>query len=335
MRFSTNKYKRLIIKHIQGETTPEEQQLAEAWIKKNPANQRLYETYKGLLVLTDSRKVDFDTDQAWNKLQSRIKSGKGRQAIPQKGLSRRLVPYYTAAGIAAMFLIAFGIFSTLQKSPVIQQFTTTTHISAPVSLPDGSSAVLNHNSVIKYPDHFTGSFREISIFGEAFFEVSPDREMPFLIHASGLDIKVVGTSFNVEARPGSDFVRVTVNTGIVLVYPSGTPAQEAEKTGTLLSAGEMATYSPESGRILRGVNDDLNVLSWKTGILTFRESRLADVLKALENKYQTRFVVDNPELLNQRLTARFETESLENVLETLSLIFNVSCENKGQQVILH
>jgi transmembrane sensor len=335
MQFSTNKYKRLIIKHIQGETTPEEQQLAEAWVNKNPANKRLYETYKGLLVLTEPGKVNIDTDAAWNKLQTRIKSGKHVAVKPQRSLSRRLVPYYAAAGIAAMLLIAFGLFSTLQQAPSLKQFSTTTHISSPVNLPDGSSVVLNRNSVIKFPDQFTGSFREISIFGEAFFEVSPDREMPFLIHASGLDIKVVGTSFNVEARPGSDFVRVTVNTGIVLVYPSGTSALDAEKAGTLLSAGEMATYSPESGRIIRGVIDDLNVLSWKTGILTFRESRLADVLKALENKYQTRFVVDNPELLNQRLTARFETESLEDVLETLSLIFNLSYENKGQQVILH
>ncbi len=334
MRISLNKYKRLIIKHIQGETTPEEQQLAEAWIKKNPANQRLYENYKGLLLLTESKNVTFNTDEAWNKLQFRINSGKGSQVKPEKHASKRLILYYVASGIAAMLLIAFGIFSILQKAPTIKQYITTTHISAPVSLPDGSSVVLNHNSVIKYPDHFTGNFREITIFGEAFFEVSPNREIPFLIHASGLDIKVVGTSFNVEARTESDFARVTVNTGIVLVYPTGTTSQEAEKAGVLLSAGEMATYSSESGKILRGVNDDLNVLSWKTGTLIFRESRLADVLKALENKYQTRFVVENQELLNQRLTARFETESLEDVLETLSLIFDLKFENKGQQVIL-
>ena len=334
MYFNTNKYKRLIIKHIQGETTPEEQKLSEAWIAKNPANRRLYETYKGLLLLTDKKKVGFDTDKAWNNLHARINSSQG--AKPVNDSKQRIVRlYYTAASVAAILLIAFGVFSSLQKEPVTRQFTSHNRISSTFELPDGSSVILNRNSSIKYPDHFSGNSREISIFGEAFFEVSPDREMPFLIHASGLDIKVIGTSFNIESRPGSDYVRVTVNTGKVMVYPTGTAEQLIESSGLILSAGEIATFSPESGKIQRSVNDNLNILSWKTGIVTFRESRLADVLKALENKYQTRFFVDNPEVLNQRLTARFENESLEDVLETLSLIFNVKIEKKGTWVFLH
>jgi len=334
MLYSTNKYKRLIIKHIQGETTPEEQLLAEAWIAKNPANRRLYETYKGLLLLTDKKKVGFNTDKAWSKLHDRIESG--QRLKPVKDAGRIFIPRYSIAiGIAALLLIAFGIFSILQKEPVLRQFTAVEKISSPFYLPDGSFVVLNKNSSVRYPDHFSGNSREISIFGEAFFEISPDREMPFLIHASGLDVRVVGTSFNVEAKKGSGFVRVTVNTGQVLVYPSGTSQQDIERSGLLLSAGEMATFSPESGRIVRGVNDDLNVLSWKTGILTFRESRLADVLKALEIKYQTRFIVDNREVLNQRLTARFEKESLDEVLETISLIFSIKAEKNGQLIILH
>ena len=74
--------------------------------------------------------------------------------------------------------------------------------------------------------------------------------------------------------------------------------------------------------------------SWKTGILTFREARLADVFKALESKYKTRFTAENQEVLNQRLTARFENETIEEVLETLSLIFNVKFEKKENEIIL-
>lgn len=335
MFLTTNKFKRLIIKHIQGETTSEEQKLAEAWIAKNPANRRLYETYQGLLLLTGKKKVNFNTDSAWENLQKRINSGQPGETASVKSKTIRFLPYYAAAGIAAMLILAVGLFSNLRHQPVLKQFSSVATASASFDLPDGTSVELNRNTTVKYPDHFAGNSREISIFGEAFFEVAPDREMPFIIHASGLDIKVVGTSFNVDARPGSDLIRVTVNTGKVLVYPSGTPELKVENAGLLLSAGEMATYSPETGHIQRSANDDLNVLSWKTGILTFRESRLADVLKALENKYETRFVVDKPEVLNQRLTARFENESLDNVLETLSLIFNVSVEKKDQSIVLH
>lgn len=336
MLVTKNKYKRLIIKLIQGETTAEEDRIAKAWISKSPENKRLYETYKGLLILTDKKEVHFDTDKAWEKFSHRIHSDQHHTSKQISIQPRRKILTYTAvAGIAAMMLIAVGLFSIFQKEPPAQQFTTTSSISDTYVLPDGSSVVLNRNSAVKYPEYFTGGIREISIFGEAFFEVSPNPDKPFLIHASGLDIKVVGTSFNVEAPRGSNFVKVTVNTGKVLVYPSGTLSENSETTGLFLTAGEIATFSKQSGRILKGVNDDLNVLSWKTGVLTFRESRLAEVLKALETKYQTRFVVDNPDVLNQRLTARFENDSLDNVLETLSLIFNLRFENKDGQVLVH
>jgi len=336
MLLSKNKYKRLIIKHIQGETTAGEQRIAEAWILKSPENKRLYETYKGLLILTDRKQVHFDADKAWDIFSHRIHSD-NPHAFNQRSTTprRKIIAYAAVSGIAAMMLIAIGLFNILQKEPSIQQFTTTTSISDAYQLPDGTTVVLNRNSVVKYPEHFAGGIREISIFGEAFFEVSHNPDKPFVIHASGLDIKVVGTSFNVEAPKGGDFVKVTVNTGKVLVYPTGTLPEKSETAGLFLSAGEIATYSQQSGQILKGVSDDLNVLSWKTGVLTFRESRLAEVLKALEFKYQTPFIVDNQDVLNQRLTARFENDSLDNVLETLSLIFNLKFENNGRQILVH
>jgi len=333
MFLSSGKYKRLIVKLIQEEATPEEQQLAKHWLEKSASNRRLYETYKGLLLLTDIEKTSYDTDKAWAAMHKRIQEVKPSvQPAGFKAGHARLV--YAAAGIAAMLLIAIG-FLTLSKPQVEnKQFTSGSSVSIPLMLSDGSSIVLNRKTSIDYPDKFIGSTREISIFGEAFFEISPDRDKPFIVHASGVDIKVVGTSFNVEARPESEFVRVTVNTGKVQVYPTGTRDADIDKSGVMLSAGEMATYSSETGIISRGVNDDLNLLSWKTGTLTFREARLADVLKALENKYETRFICDSPELLNQRLTARFENESLDEVTETLSLIFHARFEKKGSDILV-
>jgi transmembrane sensor len=331
-----NKYKRLIIRLIQGETTAVEQQMAEAWIAKSHENRRLYESYKGLLILTDKKEVSFDTDKAWEKFSRKIHAE--HKPVPEKlpvRPVRRIAFYAAISGVAAMLLIAVGIFSIFQKEPTSQKYFTTASISEDYKLPDGSSVVLNRNTTVLFPEYFSGGVREISIFGEAFFEISPDPDQPFVIHASGLDIKVAGTSFNVEAPEGSDYVKVTVNTGKVLVYPSGTLPENTETTGIFLTAGEIATYSRQTGRILKGVSDDLNVLSWKTGILTFREARLADVLKALEIKYQIRFIVDSPDVLNQRLTARFENNSLDNVLETLSLIFDLNFDKNNGQVIVH
>jgi ferric-dicitrate binding protein FerR (iron transport regulator) len=240
------------------------------------------------------------------------------------------------SGIAAMLLVAIGWFGLLNNpgnnaGKAMLQVASNQTVVDDAMLPDGTNVTLNTRSVLNYPEQFANDIREVSIFGEAFFEVQSDVLRPFVIHTSGLDIKVVGTSFNVEAYPGAGFVKVAVNTGKVLVYPSGVHPD----MGTMLHAGETATYSQASGKLLKGVVDDLNFLSWKTGVLTFRETRLADVFKALEKKYETTFTIDNPDVLNERLTARFESETLDQVLETLALIFELKFESGDAEIIVH
>lgn len=336
MLFNNSKYKRLIIKMIQGEASPEEQRIAEKWIAASPANRKIFENYKGLLLLTGKKQISYDADKAWVKLQQRIASADHSPA-PVHHISKRrkqIIKYASISGVAAMLLMAIGLFTVLNQKPEMLQFSSTESVSGQFQFPDGSSAVLNANSSVNYPEWFAGHTREISIFGEAFFEISHDAGKPFIVHASGLDIRVVGTSFAVEADPGADFVKVIVNTGKVLVYPSGVDPDKATASGRLLEAGEMATYSRESGQIVKGVNDNLNSLSWKTGILIFKETRLSEVFKALESKYRVTFISGNPDLLNQRLTARFEKESLDQVLETLSLIFNAEFEIQESKVLV-
>ncbi len=340
MNFRISKYKHLIIKYLQGDATEAEQKQVEDYIAKSEKNKQLFESYRGLLFLTQKKKVEYNADQAWEKVQRRILANKeeviaGKTILMNSAKNRSLVKY-AATAAAAVLAIVFGLVALFQDNDIsMKKYTSGLTVSSPKTLPDGSDVVLNANSRINFPEVFSNDVREVSIFGEAFFEVSPDPDKPFIIHASGLDIKVLGTSFNVEAYPGNDYVKVTVNTGKVLVYPSATPAGREEAVGKLLTAGEIATYSHKSGLLFKGVNDDLNVLSWKTGILTFKEARLADVFKAFEEKYQKQFVIEDTAILDQRLTARFENQSLEDALETLSLIFNLKFENKERHIMVH
>lgn len=338
MIFNSNKYKRLIIKYLLGEATDVEQKLVEEWIAKSSHNKQLFESYRGLLFLTQKKKVEVNTDKAWTKVKAHILANQPNSITPKVYIKpkRQTIAKFAASGIAAMLVLTIGILSIVkeEKSQTLK-YVTSYEISQANSLPDGSEVILNQRTSLKFPDKFGKDIREVSIFGEAFFEVKPDPDKPFVIHASGLDIKVLGTSFNVEAYPGVDYVKVTVSTGKVLVYPSDTPPGKETEVGKLLTAGEIATYSQKSGVIFKGVNDDLNVLSWKTGVLTFKEARLADVLKAFEEKYQKQFIVNDPSILNQRLTARFENQSIDDALETLSLIFNLEFENKGSYFMVH
>jgi transmembrane sensor len=338
MIFNRIKYKHLIIKYLQGDATLEEQKQIEDFIAKSDKNKQLFESYRGLLFLTQKKKVEYNADRAWEKVKTRIQANEKASvsgAILMKPVKRHPFVKYAVSSAAAIFVLMFGIISLIQNGkPEMHKFTSGLNISESGNLPDGSVVVLNTNSTLNFPSEFEKDIREVSIFGEAFFEVKPDSDKPFIIHASGLDIKVLGTSFNVKAYPGNDFVKVTVNTGKVLVYPSGIPDGQQEKAGKLLTAGEVATYSQKSGIIFKGVNDDLNVLSWKTGFLTFRETRLTEVFKALEEKYQVQFVINDSTVLNERLTAQFD-QSLDDALETLSLIFNLKFEKKERHIMVH
>ncbi|MGE5458701.1 MAG: FecR family protein [Methanococcaceae archaeon] len=338
MIFDKYKYKHLIIKYLQGEATTDEQKQVEDYIARSERNKQLYESYRGLLFLTKKKKIEYNADKAWEKVRARILSNEKATisgAVLTKQVKKHSITRYAISAVAAAILLLIGWVSLVNNSkPEMNKLATGYNISEQGNLPDGSVVVLNSNTILNFPSEFTKDIREVSIFGEAFFEVKPDADQPFIIHASGLDIKVVGTSFDVKAYPGSDFIKVTVNTGKVLVYPTGTPSGQEVKAGQLLTAGEIATYSPKSGIISKSVNDDLNVLSWKTGVLTFKETRLADVFKALEEKYQVQFVIDDSTVLNKRLTARFD-QSLDDALETLSLIFNLKFEKKERHIMVH
>ena len=338
MRLKQNTYKSLVFKFLQGEATVAEQRIVEEWMAQDVANKKFFDTQRGLILLTTRKPVTYDVDRAWEKVQRRMAhvSETTAPVVPVVSLYRKkIIQIASVSGIAALFVMAIGWFGVLNNTntshPSMLQVSSNKAVIDEMLLPDGTSVSLNTHSVINYPEQFAGDMREISIFGEAFFEVKPDVLHPFIIHTSGLDIRVVGTSFNVEAFPGAGFVKVAVSTGKVLVYPSGANPEN----GTLLQAGETATYSQASGKLLKGVVDDLNFLSWKTGILTFRETRLADVFEALEKKYDTNFTVDNPAVLNERLTARFESETLDQVLETLALIFELKFESGDAEIIVH
>ncbi|HLO90593.1 MAG TPA: FecR domain-containing protein [Lentimicrobium sp.] len=338
MIFDIYKYKHLIIKYLQGEATVDEQKLVEDFIAKSERNKQLFESYRGLLFLTQKKKVEYNAEKAWEKVRARILANEKSTisgAVLTKQVKNHSIPKYAISAVAAVMLMVIGWVSLVTNSkPEINKFATGLNISEPGNLPDGSIVVLNSNTTLNFPSRFEKDVREVSIFGEAFFEVKPDPDKPFIIHASGLDIKVLGTSFDVQAYPGSDFIKVTVNTGKVLVYPTGTPSGQEVKAGEVLTAGEIATFSQKSGIISKSVNDDLNVLSWKTGVLTFKETRLAEVFKALEEKYQVQFEIKDSTVLNKRLTARFD-QSLDDALETLSLIFNLKFEKKERQIMVH
>lgn len=164
------------------------------------------------------------------------------------------------------------------------QFNT---ITAPIGgkysvvLPDGSRAWLNAESSLKFPTAFAQNERKVTITGEIYFEIMPDKQKPFLVDVRGVQlIKVLGTHFNVNAYGDEIAVTTTLLEGSVMISPANTN----DKT-VRLKPGDQASLS---GKGTIQVEEDVNtekVIAWKNGFFQFEKASIKTVMKQLSRWY--------------------------------------------------
>ncbi|MEL7585258.1 MAG: FecR domain-containing protein [Prolixibacteraceae bacterium] len=201
-----------------------------------------------------------------------------------------------------------------------------------IKLPDGSAVTLNHGTRIDYPDEFRNDIREILIEGEAFFEVSPDPERPFVIHAGKATIKVLGTSFNVNAYPANESVEVIVETGKVQITktkPDATGDREI-----ILDPGERGVLMTINDELRKSRNDNPNFLAWKTREFVFVKTSLKEVIEQLNKVYHVQVKAKDTHVEKLLLTARFEGRSLDFILKVISMTHNLQIEQVDEDYVL-
>ncbi len=160
-----------------------------------------------------------------------------------------------------------------------------------------------------------------------FFQVKRNEEKPFIIEAENIEIEVLGTSFNVDARPDKQFVEVIVNTGKVALR------SETGKEVILLK-GERGIFSKETGDLVKEANKSKNYLAWKTKKLVFEDDRLADVVKDISEAYDLNIELARPALKDCRLTATYDNLSLDAILNILKETFDLSVVKKDNIILI-
>lgn len=168
-----------------------------------------------------------------------------------------------------------------------------------VPLSDGSKVKINSGSKLIYPKLFdSGNTREVSLVGEAFFEVAHDKEKPFIVRSGQLVTRVLGTSFTVKAYPTED-IAVTVATGKVRVAKaqegnlSGERDQGAESAPLILTPNEQAVYSLTGRDIQKQQVASKDYTGWSKGILRFGNVRLEEAILRLSRWYRVDFQFKN------------------------------------------
>lgn len=313
----------LIARYLAGECNDDEKQQVLEWSKQHPD---LMDEFVSLWKQIPTNEFTPDVEQALGKVNSRIDTAK-------KGGSKKR---YLFIGVAAAAVAVIFILINIVKTPSgdmpdnlgtgsLLTLSTDVKETKEYVLSDGSKVWLNQSSEIRYPETFTGDTREIYLEGEAFFEITPNPEKPFIIHANNTQTRVVGTSFGIKAFKESEEVVVTVSTGIIKFSAEG-KADHIE-----LRQGEQGTCNAEEQKLEKNTHPDPNYLAWKTKVLVFKQSSLAEVAKVIEEVYHTPVSVDSS-IAGLEITSTFDQLSLDEIVRIIEITLDIKAENNQKGI---
>ncbi len=250
----------------------------------------------------------------------------------QKGTKEKFLHYY--ARVAAVLLVPLLIYSTysiFRNSKFSDRFETWVEIVSPLGgrthfqLPDGTKVSLNSGTKLTYSPNFKNN-RMVSLTGEAFFDVYHNPSFPFVVRTIDLDVKVLGTKFNVAAFDNQQLVEVVLEEGKVEVFGS-----EDSFYRTLRPDEKLTLHRQQNTVDVKKV-EATNLTAWKDGVLIFRSEPLDEVLTRLGRWYNVRFEILDKEIETLHYRATFREEPLEEVLRLISLTAPIDYEIKTREI---
>jgi transmembrane sensor len=195
-----------------------------------------------------------------------------------------------------------------------------------IKLPDGSKVHLSHDSELVFPQKFEGGKREVILKGEAFFDVAQNDTLPFIVKVNGLDINVLGTSFNVKSKTSEFQSVVSLVTGKLRVGING-QGSELE-----LTPGEQVSLDLIKSELNISSFNVEKVTGWKDGIIHFRDAGMDVFIEKMEEWYGVNFQVFGRPSKDWKINAKYQGETLEEILMGLEYVYGITFKINGKKV---
>ena len=324
----------LLVKVVLEEASDKELAEVMEWISRSNKNRKYFEDFKHILGESKKHSVynPVDEKKAWQDFQQRIQErqfhGEGRVTPPRVLiLSLRRLQWVRFAA-ALIILLGGGWFYYYNSRP--EQFLSA-HTDNQVltdTLPEGAVVTLNKASSIRYKRHFSGDTRWVEMEGEAFFSVRPDKEKPFVVHAGGASVTVIGTSFNIKVMV--DSIEVIVETGKVEIAQGGTRVGVRAHERAIISKGDV---------VLVQENDHNKLYNYyRTNEFECEGTPLWRIVEKLNEVYKVHIVIGDQNLKDLPLTVTFRNESLDKILNIIAATFKsyrMTVVRRGGDIILN
>ena len=195
-------------------------------------------------------------------------------------------------------------------------------------MPDSSTVWLNANSTLEYTNEFGNTTREVTLKGEAFFDVKKDHKA-FIVKTDKIQVHVKGTRFNVEAYKKNATVKTTLEEGKVELHVDG-----SDKFFTMTPGDQIILNTQLNDVVVKKVNP-LDVSAWKEDRLVFDNTPLSEVIAKLENRYKVNIKIDSKQALRERLSMTIEQEDIEEVLDLIKLSSRLQIKMEGNEIVLY
>jgi ferric-dicitrate binding protein FerR (iron transport regulator) len=309
---------------------------------------------------TDEKQLRASLDEIWNEYQpqealstqhseayynrilQQIKQQPGAGTITTKAILpvhrvHFLQRSWVRIAVAATVVIVAGIIifnllpSRSGKQPVASTNKPATNkdLNRYITLSDGSKVLLHAGSQLVYPPAFNGPNREVTLTGEAYFDVAHNAAQPFIIHSGNIKTTVLGTAFNIKAWPTEKEVTVTVTRGKVRVE---------NETGVLgiITPDQQLSFNTQNKQTKQLTVNAEDELSWKNQEYTMDNVTLGEAITELQMRYSIIMEAGNNENTgNCRFTASFkQDESLEYVMNVICKIYQASWKNVDGKIVI-
>jgi transmembrane sensor len=333
MENNSTYYIDLISRYFSSEATEKEIFLLLEWVKASSDNKKIFEEYHKTWLNLEKERIEknIDIDDEWNNISLKtIKAPKEAKIIQFKpdlkpNIFARVLKY--AAVFILLAISAIAMYYYFNKPGTKQLIAKTDAIES--KLPDGSSVTLNKGSVLEYPEKFEKDKRSVKLKGEAYFNVTHDDTKPFIIAADDIMVEVLGTSFYVNSDNENGKVEVILTSGKVAVYHKDKPEDKV-----ILVPGEKVELSKNKEEVVKTVNEDENYLAWKTKKLIFTDEPLNEIVKTLNKVYRSNIQLKSNNISNCRITATFDNQSLDAVLNVIEATVDVNVDKTADMIQL-
>jgi ferric-dicitrate binding protein FerR (iron transport regulator) len=332
----------ILASHLTGQTSEDEERKLARWLAEAPEHRDFLDRLKKAWSAELPSTVRFDTEAALRQVLSRIEEVPAAlrpadRRTPVFSIKQRALEFIgrpiiiRAAAALVIALGAYAVYTALRSEREVATTSVTFTSVKTLQLGDGTRITFDVGSSFTCPETFGDlPVREVSLDGEAYFEVARDVEHPFIIRAHGGTITVLGTSFSVRSWKADEHIVVAVKEGRVAIEPEvkgdvGTIVELSDNTASRLSRTSNIPSPPEKIEFDRFV-------SWMKREIYFQNTSVSEVLHQIERWYGVSFQMADSTMMREKITVFISNKPLGENLEVLSTILNARAEQKGDTV---